>query len=180
MKSVLISIQPEGCENIAKGKKTIEVKKTRPKIETPFKCYIYCTKNRDNEIYKRYKVDDMKSGKVIGEFVCDELIQYNYDRYFQEYFVAGYIGAYMPLREMCLTQKDLFGYGKGKKLYGWHISNLKIYDQPKELSDFYKPCPTEQKGNCYGCNYLADRDYGGICANNLTRPPQSWCYVEQC
>ena len=66
MKSVLVSIQPKGCEKIAKGKKTIVVKKTRPKIETPFKCYIYCTKNRDNEIYKRYKVDDMKSGKIIG------------------------------------------------------------------------------------------------------------------
>ena len=200
MKSVLISIQPKGCENIANGKKTIEVKKTRPKIKTPFKCYIYCTNTpKYHHLYNLTKYNNGEmllsvtehnkhslvpkgylNGKVIGEFVCDELIQYNYDRYFQEYFVAGYIGAYMPLREMRLTQEGLYEYGKGKTLYGWRISNLKIYDEPKELSDFYKPCPTEQKGNCYGCYYLADRDYGGICANNLTRPPQSWCYVEEC
>ena len=43
MKSVLISIQPKWCELIANGKKTVEVRKTRPKLETPFKCYIYCT-----------------------------------------------------------------------------------------------------------------------------------------
>ena len=44
MKSVLISIKPKYCELIANGKKTVEVRKTRPKIKFPFKCYIYCTK----------------------------------------------------------------------------------------------------------------------------------------
>ena len=43
-KAVLISIRPKWCELIASGKKTIEIRKTRPKIETPFKCYIYCTR----------------------------------------------------------------------------------------------------------------------------------------
>lgn len=71
MKSVLISIKPKDCELIANGSKTIEVRKTRPKIEIPFKCYIYCThsgvtvKERDRNIYTDF------SGKVIGEFVCD-------------------------------------------------------------------------------------------------------------
>ena len=46
MKSILISIQPKWCELIASGKKTIEVRKTRPKLETPFKCYIYETKGK--------------------------------------------------------------------------------------------------------------------------------------
>ena len=41
MKAVLMSIRPKWCELIANGKKTIEVRKTRPKMETPFKCYIY-------------------------------------------------------------------------------------------------------------------------------------------
>lgn len=45
-KSVLISIRPKWCELIASGEKTIEVRKTRPKLETPFKCYIYCTAER--------------------------------------------------------------------------------------------------------------------------------------
>lgn len=26
---------------------------------------------------------------------------------------------------------------------------------------------------------VADNDYGGVCTNNLTRPPQSWMYVEE-
>lgn len=47
MKSVLISIKPKWCELIASGKKTIEVRKTRPKIEIPFKVYIYCTHARN-------------------------------------------------------------------------------------------------------------------------------------
>ena len=44
MKAVLISIQPKWVEKIANGEKTIEVRKTRPNLQTPFKCYIYCTK----------------------------------------------------------------------------------------------------------------------------------------
>ena len=44
MKAILISIRPKWVEKIASGEKTIEVRKTRPKIEMPFKCYIYCTK----------------------------------------------------------------------------------------------------------------------------------------
>lgn len=47
---VLLPIKPKWCELIASGKKTIEVRKTRPKIETPFKCYIYCTKTKDTFI----------------------------------------------------------------------------------------------------------------------------------
>lgn len=47
MKSVLISIQPKWCELIASGKKTIEMRKTAPKLETPFKCYIYMTATKE-------------------------------------------------------------------------------------------------------------------------------------
>ena len=71
MKSVLISIKPKYCELIASGQKTMEVRKTRPKIETPFKCYIYCTKDfyRKGDGYFQGKY----CGKVIGEFVCDKI-----------------------------------------------------------------------------------------------------------
>ena len=89
-KSVLLSIKPKYCELIASGKKTIEVRKTRPKIDTPFKCYIYCTKGelltRSNYNGKIYVASSPKyqkalernenitlSGKVIGEFVCDKI-----------------------------------------------------------------------------------------------------------
>ena len=42
-KSVMISIRPKWCEKIVNGEKTIEVRKTRPKLNTPFRVYIYCT-----------------------------------------------------------------------------------------------------------------------------------------
>lgn len=144
MKAVMISIQPKWVEKIANGEKTIEVRKTAPKCEVPFKCYIYCTKNRDNEIYKRYKVDDIKSGKVIGEFVCDNV-------------------EWMSMRDCdnaCMTLKEAVDYAKGKPLYGWHISDLKIYDKPKELREFFTPMGKRP-------SYMVER------------PPQSWQYVEE-
>lgn len=42
-KAVMLSIRPKWVEKIANGEKTIEVRKTKPKLDTPFKCYIYCT-----------------------------------------------------------------------------------------------------------------------------------------
>ena len=98
MKSILISIKPKWCELIANGKKTIEVRKTRPKCDTPFKCYIYCTKPKMITKYV-FKPEDYPedirpekpvfckqpdasspfcsavngNGKVIGEFVCDAI-----------------------------------------------------------------------------------------------------------
>lgn len=160
MKSVLISIQPKWVEKIANGEKTIEVRKTAPKCEVPFKCYIYCTKNRDNEIYKRYKVDDIKSGKVIGEFVCDKVFllhPYTYDGgnadRERRKLIQTFEGSSREneiLAATCLTQDEMFDYiGADNYGYGWHISDLKIYGNPKELSEF-----------------------------GLTRPPQSWCYIE--
>ena len=44
MDSILMSIHPKYCFLIASGKKTIEIRKTIPKLETPFKVYVYCTK----------------------------------------------------------------------------------------------------------------------------------------
>lgn len=180
MKAVMISIQPQWAMLIANGEKTIEVRKTRPKIDTPFKCYIYCCKAKDDyHILEWHDWDTGKitrqDGKVIGEFVCDRIEEYDYDKMFNEYCVVGYIGAYLPLKEMCLSRADLYDYAKGEKLYGWHISDLKIYDKPKEISEFkkyYRDCYYDHLGlatpKCRDCKDC-----------NLTRPPQSWCYIEE-
>ena len=60
-------------------------------------------------------------------------------------------------------------------LYGWHISDLKIYDKPKRITQFKGNC--RLKNSCLGCpdwNYqMADCN-----GRTITRPPQSWCYVE--
>lgn len=167
MKSVLISIQPKWVEKIASGEKTIEVRKTRPKLGTPFKCYIYCTKDKtfaektlrgfdENGKAIYYKAN---KGKVIGEFVCDRIA-----------------GDGETIRgNACLTVEEIQDYCNGKDIYLWHISDLKIYDKPKELSGFTPIC--KYKGErCEICCFNEEA-FGGCC-RSLTRPPQSWCYVE--
>ena len=193
MKSVLISIQPKWCEFIASGKKTVEVRKTRPKLETPFKVYIYCTKSRNEALWKyqgEYYYDtqfpnerpNKANGKVIGEFVCDKI----------ECFTTDYRRDGLQTDRMveasCVDYFDLCEYEENARcLYGWHISNLVIYDKPKELSEFKTP-PCERPENaCENCKYLevinTPNYYEVECYREngvyLTRPPQSWCYVEE-
>lgn len=180
MKAVLISIQPKWCELIASGKKTIEVRKTRPKIETPFKCYIYCTIG--NGVKGDYLVPSgIQCGKVIGEFVCNRITEYDCDKTFSEYCVKGYVGAYVALIEMCLNQKELIEYGKGETLYGWNISDLKIYDKPKELGEFKKPLIFDNRPMKDWCHNHCEICDEKNCKYDLriTRPPQSWQHVEE-
>lgn len=212
MKSVLISINPKWCELIANGKKTIEVRKTRPKIETPFKCYIYETKEKAYEdigICGRTKDGTRynfvhRIGKVIGEFVCDKIEDFycasvpyqkennlGYGRFIDNgvYKVNGwnegivferndmYIDTMLnnnDLKEMCLSVQELFDYiGIGKYLYAWHISDLKIYDVPKELSEFWTVKCTNKRNSCIGCEVKPN------CIKTITRQTQSWCYAEE-
>lgn len=67
-------------------------------------------------------------------------------------------------------------YGQDKPLYGWHISDLKIYGKPKELNEFIKPC-LYGGSPCKVCEYYSD--YSGECRNIITRSPQSYVYVEE-
>lgn len=162
MKSVLISIQPKWCELIASGKKTVEVRKTKPKLETPFKCYIYMTKGewyKDNKNRRHNGI-----GKVIGEFVCDAIFPISC--YYSDVNVRG-IHREQPYT--CLTDKEMIDYlGNGVEGYGWHISDLVIYDEPKELGEF----------NSYNCGVKIENGYP-MPTHEITRPPQSWCYVEE-
>ena len=172
-KAVMLSIRPKWCEKIVNGNKTIEVRKTRPKINTPFKCYIYCTLQGCNEFFRvdlgrdvakwnRGKWADRK-GKVIGEFICDriyELAPLNHAPDDAE-------------KQACLTREEIVNYLKGTG-YGWNISNLKIYDKPRELSEFERPyecneCDAKWATECNACHE----------EGKIKRAPQSWCYVEE-
>ena len=217
MKEVLISIRPEWCELIASGEKTIEIRKTRPNIETPFKCYIYETKARSSMpkfVEENSYVLYAGLGKVIGEFVCDDIKTYYADDFVGAEDLDGTIiteptdgvfAYWIPdEKETCLPYKKILAYGNGKTLYGWYISDLKIYDRPRELSEFW--AYNEELHKCYDsdedfCCYDATNEYGealtdcgdayknimncyhcweewsGFC-HHVTRPPQSWCYVE--
>ena len=210
MKAVLISIQPKWCELIANGKKTVEVRKTKPKLETPFKVYIYCTKPKTHfrvgclrysldELFKlptgkitygstlelwsdwseQYDESNFLCGKVIGEFVCD----YFYGLCQFGFGVAIYdeqkriIEPPDFLNWSCLTEQQLIDYIGNGDGYAWHISNLVIYDKPRELSELKKI-----NRDCWYADLgLAKRDCPE-CQNKdcfIQRPPQSWCYVEE-
>jgi predicted transcriptional regulator len=189
MKSVLISIRPEWVEKIVNGEKTIEVRKSAPK-ELPFKAYIYCTKDRKNLLPIEHgkvleKVNFWENtdayygfGRVIGEFICDKVDEYTFSHYEAEYRVT-----HVEQNAMCLNQPELIHYGKGKPLYGWHITDLKIYDKPKEFSKFYT-IPESGSDCCCGCVWHETPLYEMPCRTctgerkYLYRPPQSYMYVE--
>lgn len=179
MKAVLLSIQPQWCRLIAEGKKTVEVRKTAPKSETPFKGYIYMTKFYGKaadfggwETAYLTPDGDYKDGcqKVIGEFICNGIEEY--------WFTKGDVDIeeYEDVQLSCLTSDEILAYGKEKPLYFWDISNLVIYDTPKELSEFW------QNGGTFNSkrdNIDSIKIIGAEAYKPLTRPPQSWCYVEE-
>ena len=194
MQAIMISIRPKWCELISNGKKTVEVRKTLPKIETPFKCYIYCTKGRDT-LWRRtdgcYVSDYWENerdigcvGKVIGEFVCDDIKKLRYDALEQCCFMR--IGDELDeefLDGTCISYKEACEYCKNLKwgsehtdvFWGWHISDLVIYDRPRPLSGFRTPCTLE--ADCGLCPYY-DHSGQDCAGRRITRPPRSWCYVE--
>ena len=182
-KAVLISIRPKWCELIASGKKTIEVRKTRPQIKTPFKCYMYMRAYHwAFSLLRQYEMDDLadrlmhETGKVIGEFVCDEIIE---DRHGENALLFENKG-WVPFD----VQKK---YAPKQILYGWHISALKVYDEPKELSEFTPCCEfmlDEKQCDYRKVKCLNQQDSfiekdGCNCLNFVRRPPMSWCYVEE-
>lgn len=175
--SVLISIQPKWCERIANGEKVVEVRKTKPKLDTPFKCYIYCTKGGDALTMPclnapRYTIhrahssrggrqltaeerEKLVNGKVIGEFICDSITYLGKVATDPWDNLSKWIHEHnkqLITEKACLTEKELLNYG-GE--YAWHISDLVIYDKPIEWGEYClsKSLPLKQ-------------------------PPQSWCYIE--
>lgn len=161
--SVMISIKPQYCELIASGRKTIEVRKTRPKTETPFKCYIYETKGKTDTPFmdEDGHIDFHGRGQIIGEFICDEIISIK---------PFGFEDVEEFEKQTCLNSAEVVKYLNGFYGYGWHISNLVIYDNPKELREFKKTCKETNlcyPDNCNRCGW-----------NILLRPPQSWFYIE--
>lgn len=233
MKAILASFHAEYCQLIASLKKSVELRKTKPKLDVPFKVYMYETKSpklkyvwtkKDYEGYPWFKDMDENEkvfikfsqgrGKVIGEFICDSIASYEaelwdddtYER-IQEFYEPDDFAEYgeyeyktiatneddfwkenMLCEASCVTVEELRRYvGTGiATFYGWHISDLIIYDEPKELREFYTAC----KMDCEYCEMWdsvrvnAD-EFDMDCKSDwfmhkpIKRPPQSWCYVEE-
>lgn len=179
MKAVLMAFSPKECEKIFSGKKTVDVRKIAPKLEAPYKVYVYDTKKAFDitDIYDLStdvvrKVADGR-GKVVGEFVCDRVDDYTYD------YCDGVDIDDDSLLETCLEWDEINIYANGKKLHGLHITVPKRYDTPKDIKKFRKPCPYGDLP-CRECPSCEEDESGYIqCFNTVNRPPQSWCYVEE-
>jgi len=219
MKSVLISIRPQWCELICRPvkmgdgtitrRKTLDLRKTAP--EAPFKGLIYCTKAKEHfslggglyacrdTLYRlptgeikfgdgfelwadwggQHDANNILNGKVIGEFICD--------------YVLGHCemtNADIAEMQSCVPREDILKYSNGKEVKGWHISDLVIYDKPKELGNFRVPCREydKERPRCGDCEYYYSESNECVgfyeeCRcdgmKHIERPPQSWCYVEE-
>ena len=165
-KAVLLSIKPQWCELIAMQRKTLEVRKSIPSIETPFKVYIYETKAkwlfdalRNAGMTSIAEILEDGFGKVVGEFTCDYIkeISVPYPAYFTE--MDGSV-----LDQSCLTYYEIHSYAGTSNIYGWHISDLRVYAEPKTLSDF---------------SLVSAGIKNGWYHKPVDRAPQSFCYVEE-
>lgn len=205
--AVMVSIQPKWCELIANFIKEYEIRKSKPNIDLPFKVYIYCTLAKNYSIklgdWGRAATDSLwlvggkivmgdglefwadnvpdyrnVNGQVIGEFVCDKI--YTIEDRGSRFMIGDDIALTNQVaRASCLDYDDMKKYAGNKGcLYAWHISDLKIYKEPKELCDFYR---------MKKCNFCKDEHESITCAYKdtctvptiLNKPPQSWQYVEE-
>lgn len=178
MDAVLISISPKWCELIASGKKTIEIRKTRPR-KTPFKAYIYETRG-----FQKVGNDNLNCtvggngrGAVIGEFVCE----YTQNIYFDSDVRYGIdhpndYGNWL-MEASRVTLWEMHDYFAEKDGVYWNISKLTIYDTPKPLSAFRRPCQNDFW--CESCAMWSEHQGCGNAALQVKRPPQSWMYVQE-
>lgn len=193
-KAVLISIQPQWCELIASRRKTLELRTKIPKIEPPYKCYIYCTKGTDHprkwlgcydhDMHKfglisplnieagKHMNIEVVSGLVIGEFVCDGIMRF-----------CEMQNADLAEQQSCVKREKIYEYsGFGKKeVKGMNISDLVIYDKPKKLSEFNGICSKKvlTDCDCGSCKRLLENGNGHCPLDWIKHAPQSWQYVEE-
>ena len=187
MKAVMLSLRPQWCEKIFNGSKTIEVRKSRPSIPTPFKVYVYETKAQFvKSVRGACTTYGYGRGKVIGSFVCDRITccQAYYGESGEKH-LTNLFGC--DVKNTCLTEHEMFDYiiGKDKKEgtgWLWHITEPTLFDKPRDITEFalygrcaedcdeYDICARDSEGGRMSCKFFK-RTF-------LKRPPQSYCFVE--
>ena len=192
MRKILRSIKPYFFYLICEGKKKIEIGKDFPKTDDWNKeVELYCSKDKTsfNRIPHEHRAKYRKYlGRVGAKFTCNKIDTYPFDEHVgfptpaydgdPSYYDcgAGYWITCGDLESTCLTEEELMKYGNKKSLYGWHITNLVIYEKRKELFKFlnYNKHQTCLKKGCFSSDCW-------VCPNNaiITKAPQSWCYVEE-
>lgn len=194
MESFLISIRPKWTASILNGKKTVEIRRTAPKDwvdyfsgktdkkPEPKTVYIYCTKNDNGLRYWGYHI----GGRIFAKFTLREVTQYITGNNVSK--DSGYMfgdaereGVY---EKACLSESDIDRYCPDESFYAWHISDLVIFDRPRELSEFMPPkwdkCGVKDKNGLFQCDKCPYGDWANVQCKwkPLTKAPQSWCRVE--
>ena len=149
MKSIMISIQPQWVSKILNKEKLVEIRKTMPNCELPCKVYVYCTMPNKQENRKPHSWEVVWLKRVVAEFTLNKVDALERD--LNDWLPKNrYDISNELLKNINLNQNELWNYGQGKTLYAWYIDDLKVYDKPKELSEF-----------------------------GIKRTFQNWCYVEE-
>lgn len=159
-KAVLISIHPMWCELIMSGQKTVEIRKTKPKLKPPFRCFVYQTQPKQGG-------RGGHSGKVIGEFLCYDIIPVTEEN--KDYFA----------RRGCVSAKEMLKYSDGKPLYAWIIDDPVRYSEALPVNVFFNECTKQDCEKCGELQYDDPRNaWWCVDKKHLKHPPVSWCYVE--
>ena len=177
--AIIMALTPKECSLLFNGSMSMLVRKSMPKkLSFPFKVYVYQKKHKVSKAIINEVLNSVYGGgKVIGEFVCDKVEECipDYSPFTKEFFYNDW----EDCTATCMTSAEETVYGKGKPLYGWHITKVKLYDKPKDIKEFRKPCPYGDLP-CTICPKCRKDKSGYIqCFNTVNRAPQSWCYVEE-
>lgn len=159
-KSLMISKQPQEAVNLLNGDATLDLRTWIPKDYVGW-VYIYVAKGVKDILHKykdKYYTNhyltftdsvEVLNSKVVARFWFDEYDTLEYSNY--QYIgnnrfvsLSWYVDSNY-LDNLCLDYQDVLDYGFREKpkphqktLYAWHINKLEIFDEPKQLSDFYK------------------------------------------
>lgn len=183
MNAIIMVLTPKECNLLFNGSMSMLVRKSLPKkLSFPFKVYVYRTKDKVGKAIVNEVLNGVYGGgKVIGEFVCDE--KHNIQFTGASYMINNDISLTNGIaKQSCLWFDDMFSYLGVKGGVALHITAPKLYDTPKELGEFKKACGFES--NCGACKRKKYLQEGGNmrfigCDKTITRPLQSWCYVEE-
>ena len=161
MEAILISLRLKWFYKICKKDKTIEIRGTAPRDFNDL-VYIYvCKTNWEKDILEVPLEERHFYEKCVGR-VCSKFTLRKVEEFIQGLNEAeyenlpnfalkdyDYHGLEDLMEKACLNDEEINEYAPDLSFYAWHISDLVIFDKPKELSEF-----------------------------GVKRPPQSWQYVE--
>lgn len=113
------------------------------------KLLLYCTKKKPNlnKLYgknwfyfgeKLTDLDVKLNGKIVAQCDCEKIDNITYNGWWNCYANSEEINydTFFDEINTCLTQEQISKYLKNGVGYALHLSNLEVFDVPKELSDF--------------------------------------------